>query len=173
MLGGKAHSIYRSKPVIWINFKLSWGNFAKQWFKQQIWSPFSDWSIRSETAVEEVIIHYLFSNLVVWLYKRSVKAVTRVNSWDRPSMQNGICCSCSTKWHTWRCCIRISKCIYKVPSHGCFSRHNYCCSKNIISTEFLRQCWMRKCRTILLSHSIHSILRLPCTTTKWSFSRKN
>ena len=61
-------------------------------------------------------------------------------------MRNGISCSCSTKWHTWRSCIRFSKCIYKAQSHGCFSRDNYYRSKSRISTNFARQCWTRECR---------------------------
>ena len=107
----------------------------------------------------------------MWLYKRSVTTVTRVNSWD--FQRNGVCCSCSTEWHTWRCSIRISKYIYKGQSHGCLSRHNYYHSKNSISTNFAKQSWTRECRTILRSLRIHSVVRLPCTTTKRSFSRKN
>ena len=116
-----------------------------QRLKHQIWE--SSWEAH----------HSLFSNVQIlrWLYKRSVTTVTRVSSWYRPSIWNGIFCSCSTKWHTWRCCIRFSKNIYKGQSHGCFSRDNYYRSKNRISTNFARQCWTREwrkyyCRTVFI-----------------------
>ena len=142
-LGGKAHSIYRSKLVIRINITLSWVNFTKQWLKKQIWSPFSDWSIRSEKANEKLITHhslFVFKRVITYMVIQKVcHSSHKGQHFNHPSIRNGICCSCLTKWHNWRCCIRISKYIFKVPSHGCFIRHNYYRSKNSISTDFVRQ----------------------------------